>query len=81
MSAIAGNPDVRLTTASRLSRSSLATAQRGALASLPLMSPRLMGEASYYTGRALSPFQHVPRKALTAGAFQAGPAAQVYGAP
>jgi hypothetical protein len=43
----------------------------GALAAAPLMSPRLMGEAAYYTGKAAS---YVPKGTATAGeaAFQAG---------
>lgn len=46
----------------------LGAAGAGALA-LPLMSPRLMGEASYYTGKAAA---HAPPREVAQGAYQLG---------
>jgi hypothetical protein len=45
----------------------------GAVAALPLMSPRLMGEAAYLGGRAASPLKNIPITAAQGNAaFQAG---------
>jgi hypothetical protein len=41
----------------------------GAMSVLPLMSPRLMGEAAYYTGKAAA---NIPARATTRSAFQLG---------
>jgi hypothetical protein len=43
-----------------------------ALAPLPFMSPRLMGEAAYLSGRAASPLKRVPVRPIGRAAFQAG---------
>lgn len=44
-----------------------------AAATLPLMSPRGVGETAYYAGRAASPLGYIPgKKNLAEGAFQAG---------
>jgi hypothetical protein len=46
----------------------LAGAGLGVLATMPFMSPRLMGEASYYAGKAST----LPLQSAARGAFQAG---------
>lgn len=49
-----------------------------ALAGLPAMSPRLMGEAAYYGGRAGKGLSKIPAKAAARAAFKAG---RQYGGP
>lgn len=52
----------------------------GIAAAAPLMSPRLMGEAAYYTGRATSPLKYAPdlRNAAFARPFGELPAGQPF---